>query len=217
MLASGALQRCLDITPGQAKFTGMTAAGAASASSSPGPRSMRRAGQRFQAGDHVGAAKLLTSAAQAGHPLAQLRLAIVYEAGDGVPRDPKAAVGWYARATSVGEPAAQRELGGYYEEGDGVAENSDLAAKLYQASAAQGWSKGQLDRRKLRFGVLSGDPAGVTFHSSAQRAAWLTGQRREVDLSEAHTMWSIRSGEYQQCQRAGGSNCVNPGPDPARR
>jgi Sel1 repeat-containing protein len=97
---------------------------------------MRRAGQRFQAGDHVGAAKLLTSAAQAGHPLAQLRLAIVYEAGDGVPRDPKAAVGWYARATSVGEPAAQRELGGYYEEGDGVAENWDLAAKLYQASAA---------------------------------------------------------------------------------
>jgi hypothetical protein len=70
---------------------------------------------------------------------------------------------------------------------------------------------------KLRFGLLSGDPAGVTFHSSAQRTAWLTGQRRELDLSEAHTMWSIRSGEYQQCQRAGGSNCVNPGPDPVRR
>ena len=276
VLASGALQRCLDITPGQAKFTGMTAAGAAFCQQLPGAALYAQAGQRFQAGDHAGAAKLLTSAAQAGHPLAQLRLAVMYEAGDGVPRDPKAAVGWYARAASVGEPAAQRELGGYYEDGDGVAENWDLAAKLYQASATQGWSKGQLalgrayefgigvpqDRQqaiawlaragaqgigqgeyfarwlrdplnnigfrnqaehdlviggKLRFGLLSGDPAGVTFHSSAQRTAWLTGQRREVDLSEAHTMWSIRSGEYQQCQRASGSNCVNPGPDPGRR
>ena len=276
VLASGALQRCLDITPGQAKFTGMTAAGAAFCQQLPGSALYAQAGGRFQAGDHAGAAKLLTSAAQAGHPLAQLRLAIMYEAGDGVPRDSKAAFGWYGRAASVGEPAAQRELGGYYEDGAGVAENWDLAAKLYQASAAQGWSKGQLalgrayefgigvpqDRQqaiawfaragaqgigqgeyfarwlrdplnnigfrnqaehdlvvggKLRFGLRSGDPTGITFRSSAQRTAWLAGPRREVDLSEAHTMWSIRSSEYQQCQRAGGSNCVNPGADPARR
>jgi len=63
VLASGALQRCLDITPGQAKFTGMTAAGAAFCQQLPGAALYAQAGQRFQAGDHVGAAKLLTSAA----------------------------------------------------------------------------------------------------------------------------------------------------------
>ena len=276
VLASGALQRCLGITPGQAKFIGMSAAGAPYCEQLPGAAAYAQAGQRYQAGDRAGAVKLVTGAAQAGHPLAQLRLAIMYEGADGVPRDKKAAFSWYARAAAVGEPAAQRELGGYYEDGDGVAENWDLATKLYQASATQGWSKGQLalgrayefgigvpqDRQqavawfaragaqglgqgeyfarwlrdplnnigfrnqaehdlvsggKLRFGLLSGDPTGMTFHSSAQRTAWLTGQRREVDLSEAHTMWSIRSNEYQQCQRAGGSSCINPGPDPARR
>ncbi len=218
----------------------------------------------------------MTSAAQAGHPLAQLRLAIMYEGADAVPRDKKAAFTWYGRAAAVGEPAAQRELGGYYEDGDGVAENWDLAAKLYQASATQEWSKGQLalgrayefgigvpqDRQqavawfakagaqglgqgeyfarwlrdplnnigfrtqaehdpviggKLRFGLLSGDATGITFHSSAQRTAWLTAQRREVDLTEAHTMWRIRADEYSQCQRAGGSSGINRGSDPARR
>ena len=276
VLASGTLQRCLGITPGQARFTGMSATSAPYCEQLPGAASYAQAGQRYQAGDRAGAVKLVTGAAQARHPLAQLRLAVMYEGADGVPRDKKAAFGWYGRAAAVGEPAAQRELGGYYEDGDGVAENWDLAAKLYQASATQGWSKGQLalgrayefgigvpqDRQqavgwfaragaqglgqgeyfarwlrdplnnigfrnqaehdlviggKLRFGLLSRDPTGITFHSSQQRIAWLTGQRREVDLSEAHTMWSIRSGEYQQCQRGGGSNCVDPGPDPARR
>ncbi len=70
---------------------------------------------------------------------------------------------------------------------------------------------------KLRFGLLSGDPTGITFHSSAQRTAWLTAQRREVDLAEAHTMWRIPADEYGQCQRAGGSSGINPGSDPARR
>jgi len=228
--ASGTLQRCLQITPGQARFVGMSAATAASCQQLPGAALYAQAGQRYQAGDRAGAVKLVTSAAQAGHPLAQLRLAIMYEGADGVPRDKKAAFTWYGRAAAVGEPAAQRELGGYYEDGDGVAENWDLAAGLYQASATQGWSKGQLalgrayefgigvpqDRQqavawfakagaqglgqgeyfarwlrdplnnigfrnqaehdlviggKLRFGLLSGDPTGVTFRSSAQRTA----------------------------------------------
>jgi hypothetical protein len=69
---------------------------------------------------------------------------------------------------------------------------------------------------RLRFGLLSGDPTGITFHNSAQRAAWLTGQRRAVDLSEAHTMWQIRANEYNQCRNSGGSNCTNPGAEPGR-
>src|ERR1700687_56682 len=119
VLASGTLQRCLGITPGQARFAGMTAATAQYCQQLPGAALYDQAGQRYQGGDRPGAAKLATSAAQAGNPLAQLRLAIMYEGADGVPRDKKEAFTWYARAAAVGEPAAQRELGGYYEDGTG--------------------------------------------------------------------------------------------------
>ena len=273
VLASGVLQRCLGITPGQAAFVGDTAATAGFCQQLPGAALYSLAGQRYQAGDHGGAATLATKAAVAGNPLAQLRLAIMYEAGDGVPRSKNAAFQWYARAASVGEPAAQMELGGYFEAGDGVAENWDLAARLYQASASQGWKKGQFafgrayefgigvpqNRQlavewllaagaqghsqgryfgqwlsvplnnigfrtqeehdlvigsRLRFALLSGDPAGITFHNSAQRFVWLTGQRRGVDASEAHVMWQLRADEYNQCRSAGGGNCINPGTDP---
>ena len=272
VMASGALQRCLGITPGQPKI---------------GPRDPRscqelpasdlydQAGRAYGAGDRTGAATLAMRAAQAGNPLAQLRLAIMYEKRDGVSEDARAAFMWYSRAASVGEPASQAELGGYYEQADGVPEDWDLAAQLYQASAMQGWSKGQLalgrayefgigvpqNRQqaiawfakagaqglaqgsysanwlrsplnnigfrnqaehdlviggKLRFGLLSGDPAGIAFHSSSQRAAWLTGQRRQIDVGEAHTLWQLQKNEYDECQRNKWPNCIDPGRDPAR-
>ncbi len=179
----------------------------------------------------------MTSAAQAGHPLAQLRLAIMYEGADAVPRDKKAAFTWYGRATAVGEPAL---LGRAYEFGVDVPQDRQQAVAWFAKAGAQGLGQGEYFARwlrdplnnigfrtqaehdpviggKLRFGLLSGDATGITFHSSAQRTAWLTAQRREVDLTEAHTMWRIRADEYSQCQRAGGSSGINRGSDPARR
>src|SRR5260370_4772953 len=81
VFASGTLQRCLGITPGQARLAGMSAASAPYCEQLLGAASYTQAGQRYQAGDRAGAVKLVTSAAQAGHPLAQLRLAIMYEGG----------------------------------------------------------------------------------------------------------------------------------------
>ena len=273
VLASGDLQRCLGITPGQSTFSETTGANAQYCRQLPGAAAYDQAGRLYQSGDHVGAARLATAAADAGNPLAQLRLAMLYEAGDGVSRNKKLAFKWYERAASVGEPAAQSELGGYYEDRVGVRENWPLAAQLYQVSAQQGWVKGQfaLGRAyqfgigvpqnrslavswfsasgaqghgagayfarwlrdplnnigfrtqeehdlvvgsRLRFALLSGDPSGITFRNSAQRTAWLTGQRVELDAAEAHTMWQIRADEYNQCRASGGSTCINPGTDP---
>ena len=55
----------------------------------PGWDLYEEAGQHFKSGDHAGAAKIVISSAKAGNPIAQLRLAMLYEAGDGVPRDKK--------------------------------------------------------------------------------------------------------------------------------
>ncbi len=120
----------------------------------PGWDLYEQAGQRFQAGDHAGAAKLAISSAKAGNPLAQVRLAMLYEAGDGVPRDKKESFAWYLRAAQAGEPGAQAEVGGYYEEADQVAEDWYAASQWYQQSANQGWVKGEFALgRCYEFGI----------------------------------------------------------------
>jgi len=150
MLAAGAasaqtaLQGCLGITPGQT-----TARKFAPTSANPACRQIpafdlyEEAGQRYQACDHTGAARLAAQAAKAGNPLAALRLAMMYEAGEGVPRDTRQAFSLYRQAAEAGEPAAQNELGGYYERGVGVSDDWVEAAKWYQKSAEQGWVQGE--------------------------------------------------------------------------
>jgi hypothetical protein len=149
------LQHCIGTAPGQTRQKiGPSAATMNYCKKLPGWDIYEQAGQRFQAGDHVGAAELAISSAKAGNPLAQVRLAMLYETGDGVRRDEKEAFAWYLRAAQAGEPAAQSEVGGYYEEGDGVPEDWYSAAQWYQQSAGQGWVKGEFALgRCYEFGI----------------------------------------------------------------
>jgi TPR repeat protein len=267
VMASGALQKCLGIARGSDKMTRGPAT-RQYCQELPGASLFDQAGARFQAGDHAGAAQIVTRAAEAGNAVAQLRLALMYDQGDGVKRSSKAAFGWYSRAAQQGEPESQNQLGLYLELGEGVAENWDLAARYFEASATQGWTKGQFsyarafqfgigvpqDRRqsiawyhkaaaqanakadywakwlrdptnnigfrddvehdiviagKLRFAadLMGGDPRGLVFHNSAQRALWLMGQKNRADKTEAEVFRQIRQREYQDCTRAGRDNC----------
>jgi uncharacterized protein len=267
VMASGLLQKCLGIE----REAGRMMHGAATqqyCQRLPAANLFDQAGERFKAGDHAGATKIVTKAAEAGNALAQLRLALMYDQGDGVKRSSKTAFAWYSRAAALGEPESQNQMGLFYELGEGVAENWDLAARLYQASALQGWTKGQFSfgrayqfgigvpqnrqqaiawyqkaaaqanakadywakwlrdptnnigfrddvehdiviAGKLRFGaeLLGGDPRGITFHNSAQRALWLIGQKARIDKDEADVFSQIRRREYEDCARAGRDNC----------
>jgi Sel1 repeat len=267
VMASGVLQKCLGITPGADKMLHNPAT-IPYCKQLPGSDLFEQAGARFQAGDHTGATQMVTKSAEAGNAVAQLKLALMYDQGDGVPRSAKTAVEWYSRAAAQGEPESQNQVGGRYELGEGVEENWDLAVKLYQASAMQGWVKGQYSfarayqfgigvpqnrqqaiawyrkagaqgdgegnyfadwlrdatnnigfrddiehdiviAGKLRFGatLYGGDPYGVTFHSSAQRALWLMGQKNRLDKEEAEVFRQIREREYNACRSAGRDNC----------
>jgi TPR repeat protein len=269
VMASGPLQKCLGIAPGADRMTRGPAT-REYCQQLPAASLYDQAGARFQSGDHAGAAEIARKAADAGNAVAQLRLALMYDQGDGVPRSSRGAFAWYARAAAQGEPESQNQLGLYYELGEGVDENWDLAARLWQASATQGWVKGQFslgrayqfgigvaqDRQqaiawyrkaaaqgdpngehwakwlgeatnnigfrddiergivmdvagRLRFSgvLLGGDPYGVAFHNSAQRALWLAGQRERADKDEAETFRRIRQSEYEACRRAGRDNC----------
>ena len=275
VMASGALQKCLGIVPNSGKITPANPASDPNCLQLPGANIYNQAGMKFKAGDHAGAAQILMAAAKAGNPLAQLRLAIMYEGADGVPHDKKSALMLYSQAAAQGETASQMELGGYYEAADLVPENWDLAAKLYQASAVQGWVKGQVafarayefgigvpqNRQaaiawyqkaaaqgsgagkywaqwlssptnnigfrddaehnaviggKLRFALLGGDPAGIQFHNSSQRNAWLTGLTKQINLSEAQALWNMSKSQYDACTHSGAGGCVSPGPKPGQ-
>jgi TPR repeat protein len=153
VMASGVLRKCLGIEPGADKMTRGPAT-KQYCQQLPANDIYDQAGARFQAGDHAGAAKLVTRAAEAGHAVAQVRLALLYDQGDGVPRSAKAAFEWYSRAAAQGEPESQNQVGLFYELGEGVPENWDLAARLFQASAQQGWMKGQFSLgRAYQFGI----------------------------------------------------------------
>lgn len=267
VMASGLLQKCLGITPGADKM--MRGPNTRQyCEQLPGADIYNQAGARFQAGDHAGAAQIVTKAAEAGNAVAQLRLALMYDQGDGVPQSARNAFVWYSKAAAQGEPESLNQVGLFYEGAEGVDENWDLAAKLYEASAQQGWMKGQfslgrayqfgigvpqsrqnaiawfqkagaqgnpngtywanwlrdmtnsigyrddIERGivmdgKLRFsGVLmGGDPTGVTFHNSAQRALWLNGQKNAADKDERETMRKIHEADVQACRAAHRDNC----------
>jgi uncharacterized protein len=153
VLASGALQKCLGVVPGADRMA-------------RGPDTQRycaelprndlyqQAGQHYQSGDKAGAAQLVARAAEAGNAVAQLRLALLYDQGDGVQQSARTAFHWYTLAAAQGEPESQNQLGSFYELGEGVEENWDLSARLRAASAMQGWMKGQAAyARAYEFGI----------------------------------------------------------------
>jgi uncharacterized protein len=161
--AQTVLQSCLGIVPGQQPKHpfGPSPATMSSCRQLPGWALYEQAGQRFQAGDHAGAAKLALQAAEAGNPIAQARVATMYAHGDGVQANAAAALHWMQVASAGNEPSAENELAFVYEYGRtgryagyGVPDNWDLAAKLWQQSASQGLSSGEFSLgRAYEYGI----------------------------------------------------------------
>ena len=270
VMASETLQKCLGIVPGADKMNRGPST-EQFCKQLPGASFYDQAGAVFKAGDHARAAQIVAKAAEAGNAVAMLRLALLYDQGDGVKQSSKMAFVWYEKASALGEPESQNQMGTYYEVALGGVENWDLAAKLWQASAQQGWTKGQFSYARafqfgigvpqnrqmaiawyrkaaaqgnakadywakwlrdptnnigfrddiehdiviggtLRFGgsLIGGDPAGITFHNSVQRAHWIMGLRNRVDKEEADTWRQIRKREYDDCKREGRDNCMAP-------
>jgi TPR repeat protein len=280
--AQTVLQHCLGIVPGRepTRALGATNETMAWCKRLPAWDLYQRAGQVYQSGDHAAAARLAQQAAEAGNPEAQGRLATMYAQGDGVPRDPAAALHWMQAAVAQNEPLAEHELGYVYEYGRsgnyaayGVADDWDEAARLWKASASQGVVVGEFDLgRAYQYGIgvpvdintaiywydkaaaqghaqaqyfakylrdnhgfdgstrddyersllgpLMGrtmpfaPPTGTVFHHLSQRLAFVRGEYVEQERAKAMANYQMRLRRYQDCRRAGGSDCMEPGPRP---
>lgn len=128
---------------------------------------------------------LLTQTAEAGYPLAQYRLAKLYEAGEGVEMSPALALQWTERAAVNGNVRAMHDLGFYHARGDAVALDEAAAFRWFRQAAEFGLADSQYN-----LGILYQQGRGVTADMS-EALFWFTlaadhgdaaAQARIIDL-----------------------------------
>ncbi len=88
--------------------------------------------------DLLAAYKYLLAAANAGVPLAQNEIGLLYISGNLGLSDPTAGVAWFTRAAKAGHAPAQNNLAALYERGMGVPVDYNNAGQLYSLAANQG-------------------------------------------------------------------------------
>lgn len=88
-------------------------------------------------GNDAEAAKWFRIAATNKSAEAQYYLGILYDLGEGVPRDRLEAIKWFRSAAEQGHAAAQSALGEAYSSGRSVDQNIDEAIRWFQLAAAQ--------------------------------------------------------------------------------
>ncbi len=115
----------------------------------PAPSDPSEAQQAYAAGRYGEARRLWTAQAEAGDPSAQLKVGTLYDLGQGVPRDPAVAYGWYRLAAAAGNPAAEFNVAAMYDSGDGVPRNTAEAALWYGRAAAHGNRRAQYNLGQL--------------------------------------------------------------------
>ena len=108
----------------------------------------------------------LRQAADASNVDAQVALAALYDAGQGVSRDYARAAAWYRRAAERGDADAQYNLASMYNTGQGRPRDYGAAAAWYRRAAERGHAAAQFN-----LGILFFMGTGVA-HDPVQAAAW---------------------------------------------
>ena len=85
----------------------------------------------------------LLEKAKDGDPNAQFTLAVLYETGTGVPKDPIKAAEWFQKAAEQGDVKAQFKLANMYEKGEGIPKDSAKAEEWYRKAAEEGYANAQ--------------------------------------------------------------------------
>lgn len=97
----------------------------------------------YEAKEYPRAREVCASAAEAGDSQARYLLGRMYEEGDGVSKDPTAAVKWYRLAAEAGHATSQRRLAGAYALGRGVEKDEKLGLYWIHEAAKNGDRRAQ--------------------------------------------------------------------------
>lgn len=85
----------------------------------------------------------LQAKAASGDAEAQFNLGVIYDNGEGVPRDYKAAREWFRKAAEQGNAMAQNSLGLMYADGQDEPQDYQKAAEWIRKAAEQGHTNAQ--------------------------------------------------------------------------
>lgn len=126
-------------------------------------------------GDYPRAVPALEALATAGDAVAATRLAALYQAGRGVPKDPARAARLYEQAAQRGNADAQFNLGNMYLLGEGVPQDDDWAFTWYREASRQGHRMAQKNVREFyRAAGLTPPPDEVPPPAAAPPAVSVT-------------------------------------------
>ena len=92
----------------------------------------------FDRQDYLRALEGLRPLGQAGDPVAQYYLGLIFEKGLGVPANPSIAIQWYERGAEQGHADSQNNLGVIYLNGPASLRQSEKAKSWLQQAAEQG-------------------------------------------------------------------------------
>jgi TPR repeat protein len=120
-------------------------------------------------GDFATALREWKPLAEQGDATAQYNLGVMYDKGQGVPKDYKTAVKWYKLVAEQGYAVAQSNLGVMYANGEGIPQDYKTAMKWYRLSAKQGFANAQSN-----LGLMYVNGTGVL-----------------QDYARAHMWWNI--------------------------
>jgi TPR repeat protein len=123
--------------------------------------------------DYAAGLKATQKAAKLGFPMAYYRLAIVYQDGEGAPKNQRTSDSLYLqvlpelkRLAEAGDPEAQANLGSLYASGRGLTKNDEMAFEWWEKAAKKGYAFAQMSLASM---YLTGQ--GVA-KDARQAVAW---------------------------------------------
>lgn len=143
--------------------------------------------QRISAGRTNEGVTMLRRAADRGFPMAQYRLAKLYERGEGVPADLTIARQWTERAAAAGNRRAMHDLGVYFARGEGAPLDEAAAFRWFRQAAELGVADSQYN-----LGVLYQQGRGVNA-SPSEALFWFLVAARQGDQDAAARATAIEA------------------------
>ncbi len=149
--------------------------------------------EAYNSGNYLYAFDEFRDLALNGDAASQYRLGVMYDKGEGVPKDEKEAASWYIKAASQDDTRAQFAIAEMYSQGRGVQQDGKNAAKWYLEAAGHGFPKAQLN-----VGLMYAKGTGVP-QDLIQAYKWLS---LAGDIAERNKAWVEEKMTPEQIKKA---------------
>jgi uncharacterized protein len=170
---------------------------------------LEEADSAFNRGDFGRARNGYSELANQGDRIAQFKLGVLYDEGNGVDKNSREAIRWYCISSAQGFPEAAYNLGRLYQDGRGIPQNFERARQWYLIATGRGETKAAVN-----LGVMNASREGGRrdyrtaigwFLFAAQRGderaknnlgtMYFNGQGVSRDLVRAHMWYNLAAAQ----------------------